>query len=79
MSSCRGGCAITAFEGLKMCFRQDELQWVDASNEILRQLGVHVLSPSPAPRARRLYGPNSTGWRSSTLTGYVPDDVAMRP
>ena len=64
-----------------MCFRQDEFQWVDASNEILRQLGVHVLfSVAGAEAARRLYGPNLDRLEIvQTLTGYVPDDVAMRP
>jgi len=81
--------AISAFQGLKVQFIQDEYRWVEAVTAMVRQLGVNVLfSALPPEEMRKIYQDRLPGVRlEHTLTGYVPDrlvgvttpDVAERP
>jgi hypothetical protein len=72
---------LSAYDGPKLAFLQDEYRAVDDTAASLRSLGVSMLfTVAPPPVAERLYSARLRGVTIvPTLTGFVPERLASRP
>ena len=73
---------ITAYQGLKIQFIQDEYRWVNRISERIADLGIDVLFTLVRPEdVDRAYNyPRLRGVRKvSTLPGFIPDHLASYP
>jgi hypothetical protein len=71
---------VTAFDGLKVQFLQDEYRWVNEIASMIRSMGIDVLySVVPADNVESVYGRRLPDTEIlCTLTGYVPDSLVDR-
>jgi hypothetical protein len=72
---------ISAFQGLKIQFIQDEYRQVDAITARTRELGIEVLfTCMPRAAAETVYGPRLPGVTTiTTLPGYAPEALRNHP